>query len=111
MFRGQLAILSSLVMLALAHAAQAQTINLSLNLHYKNSADPAMGGNWMLVAKTDSLHGIAGINAIISNINFGATVLQPGIGAMPIETSQDGTKVEFVYFQDLGMSDNVVTNV
>ncbi len=100
----------------LAHTAVAQTVNLSLNLQYTNPANPALGGAWTLVAKTDSALGISSINAILSNINTAGITYQAGIGAFlnngvsPF-VAVDGTTVEVVYLQDLSSPASVVTNV
>ena len=117
MTRGKFAILSPVatLLLVFAHAAHAQMINISLNLQYNNSANPALGGNWTLVAKTNGVNGIAGIDAIMANINAAGAAYQPGIGAMmnggnPFVNTV-GASVEVLYFQDLSTPANVVTNV
>jgi MYXO-CTERM domain-containing protein len=63
--------------------AQAQNVQLSLNLRYTDPADPTEGGTWFLVAKTDDTDGIAAISAYISNITAGiaGSSYGPGTGA------------------------------
>jgi hypothetical protein len=61
--------------------AQAQNVQLSLNLRYTDPNNPAAGGNWFLVAKTDDTDGIAGISAYISNIATGTAGSAYGNGA------------------------------
>jgi hypothetical protein len=116
--RKRIAIASAILACALAHTAAAQNVNLSLNLQYTNPANTALGGDWTLVAKTDSAHGISLISAILSNIDHGVgeVTAQTGIGAFlnggvaPFVTV-NGTIVEVVYLQDLGNPASVVTNV
>jgi hypothetical protein len=88
---------------------------MSLNLQYTMPSDPAMGGNWTLVAKTNSANGIASINAILSNVNAAGIAYQSGIGAMTKGGSpfvfQSGSLVELVYAQDASNPASVVTDV
>jgi hypothetical protein len=112
-------VLSAIVLfvLILAHseASCAQTIDISLNLQYTMPSDPAMGGNWTLVAKTNSTNGIASINAILSNVNAAGIAYQSGIGAMSKSGNpfvvQNGTLVELLYAQDLSNPASVITDV
>ncbi|HEY3393187.1 MAG TPA: hypothetical protein VGK58_10790, partial [Lacipirellulaceae bacterium] len=107
--------MSTLFLLGLTNTAGAQTVDLSLNLQYTNPANPALGGAWTLVAKTDSANGIASIHAILSNINAGAITAQAGIGAVLSGGSpfvnNNISSVEVLYFQDLSSPASVVTNV
>jgi hypothetical protein len=99
--------------------AAAQNVNLSLNLQYTDPANTALGGDWTLVAKTDSAHGISLISAILSNIDHdvGEITAQAGIGAFLnggvtlFVTAVNDAMVEVVYLQDLGNPASVVTNV
>lgn len=61
--------------------AQTPNVNLSLNLHYNQPADPSLGGKWYLMAKTTSTFGgIAQINAYLSNIDaFGVKYGNGGV--------------------------------
>jgi hypothetical protein len=70
----------SLCALALAaYCGQAQAaVNMSLNLHYTDPADPSEGGTFQLVAKTDSPNGISALNAYLSNINTAGLVYGNG---------------------------------
>ena len=61
--------------------AQAQNVQLSLNLRYTDPNTPATGGTWYLVAKTDDADGIAAISAYISNINTAGIAYGRGAGA------------------------------
>ena len=115
MKRRQIAILSCILTLVLAHTSPAQTIDLSLNLHYNDSGNTALGGNWQLVAKTTSLNGISLVNAILTNVNVAGISYPSGIGAMldggnPF-VSSSGTFVEVLYAQDLSNPASVVTDV
>jgi hypothetical protein len=100
---------------ALSEASDAQSIDLSLNLQDTVPADPSMGGNWMLVGKTNSVNGISSINAIMSNVNVAGIAYQSGIGAMttsgsPFVVNNVGS-VELLYAQDLSIPASVVTDV
>jgi hypothetical protein len=63
-----------------AHAAQ---VNVSLNLFFQDVRNQSLGGTWTLVAKTDSMHGIAGIDFVMRNVDHGPgdITLEPDIGA------------------------------
>jgi PEP-CTERM motif len=77
------------------------TVNLSLNVF----PDPGGGGSWTLVAKTDSVHGIAAVNAYISNVDAFGVTYGLGINAMInggsafVMSGSSGTK-NLVYGQD-----------
>lgn len=64
-----------------AATSQAQNVQLSLNLRYTDPANPAEGGKWFLVAKTDDTDGIAGISAYLSNISAAGIAYGNGAGA------------------------------
>lgn len=114
-----------------AGTAHAQNVQLSLNLRYTNPNVPGNGGQWFLVAKTDSANGIAAVNAYISNINtagivYGTTgnvgsadavdytvIAGPQINANLNAGNPyvvPGTPVNVVYFQDTS-APGVVTGV
>jgi hypothetical protein len=116
MKRGLVLSLSALALAMGSSVAQAQNVQLSLNLRYTDPADPSEGGQWFLVAKTDDADGIAGISAYINNINtagmsYGAngtngypTVTAAQLGAIlnggqPYNTTIGGA-VNVVYGQD-----------
>jgi len=94
----------SLCALALAaYSGQAQAaVNLSLNLHYTNPANPAAGGTFQLVGRTDNANGIAAINAYLSGINTAGLTFAPSInqlsGGPYVTAVTGGTNV--VYGQD-----------
>lgn len=71
MKRGLVFTLCAAALVVGSSVAQAQNVQLSLNLRYTDPADPTEGGTWFLVAKTDDAEGIAGISAYISNIATG----------------------------------------
>jgi len=104
----------SLCALALAaYSGQAQAaVNLSLNLHYNDPADPTEGGTFTLVAKTDNANGIAAINSYLSNINAAGLTFSAGInqlsGGPYVTAVTGGTNV--VYGQDTS-SGTLVMNV
>jgi hypothetical protein len=103
------------LLFAQSEASYAQSIDMSLNLQYTMPSDPAMGGNWTLVAKTNNANGIASINAILSNVNAAGIAYQSGIGAMSKSGNpfviQNGSLVELLYAQDLSIPAAVVTDV
>jgi hypothetical protein len=105
------------VVLFLTHSevSYGQTIDISLNLQYTMPPEPAMGGNWTLVAKTNSINGIGSISAILSNVDAAGIAYQSGIGAMlkggsPL-VAQNGSLVELLYAQDVSNPASVVTDV
>jgi hypothetical protein len=110
-----IAFASSLLPLVDSNGSYAQSIDMSLNLQYTNPGDPAMGGNWTLVAKTNSANGIGSINAILSNVNAAGIAYQSGIGAMLKSGNpfviQNGSLVELLYAQELSNPASVVTDV
>jgi len=72
MKRGLVFSLCALALAAYGSMAHAQTLDLSLNLHYNDPADPSEGGTFQLVGKVNSpgtTKGIAAVNAYLSNIN------------------------------------------
>jgi hypothetical protein len=100
-----------------SNLAQAQNVQLSLNLRYTDPNTPATGGTWYLVAKTDDADGIAAISAYLSNVSatgiaYGAngtngypTVDAAALGAIlnggnPF-AGQFGTVVNVVYGQNI----------
>jgi len=94
----------SLCALALAaYSGQAYaTVDLALNLHYNDPADPTEGGTFTLVAKTDNANGIAAINAYLSGINTAGLTFTAGTnqlsGGPYVTAVTGGTNV--VYGQD-----------
>jgi hypothetical protein len=109
------AIVCLVTLIAHAKVSQGQTIDMSLNLQYTMPSEPAMGGNWTLVAKTNSANGIGSISAILSNVNAAGIAYQSGIGAMLKGGSpfviQNGPLVELLYAQELSNPASVVTDV
>lgn len=72
MKRGLVLSLCALAVAASATIAQAQTIDLSLNLRYTNPANPAAGGIWYLTGKTSggaTNMGIASVSAWLENVS------------------------------------------
>ena len=76
------------------------TITLSLNLRYNDPADATEGGAWDLLASTDNVNGLSGLDVVLDNITFGSVVLNPAIDGIPIETMAVGTLTNFVWGYD-----------
>jgi hypothetical protein len=62
--------------------APAADVDLSLNLRYTCPSQPAEGGRWFLLAKTDDSDGLAAISAYLTNINTAGMVY--GNGGVPV---------------------------
>ncbi len=80
--------LVALATFALGHftpAANAQTIDVSLNVFYSNPFNTNSGGTWEIVAKSSNF-GIANLGLQINNINFNAALEGPRgiIGGEPV---------------------------
>jgi hypothetical protein len=106
---------AALALFAFCNTAVAQpVINLSLNVFYSNTGQPGLGGNWALMAKTNSPHGIASINAYLANIHV--TGISYGnvsntIGAQLNNGTPfvlPGNPVNLVYFQDTAVGPIVI---
>jgi hypothetical protein len=71
-----------------------------------------LGGAWTLVAKTSGVNGIAGIDALMSNVNTAGVAHQPGIGATTYNgnpfVGTFGGAVALAYFQNLSTPANVM---
>ena len=117
MKRGLVFSLCAIAMAATASSAMAQAnINVSLNLRYTNPANPASGGTWDLVAKTDDVDGIAALVVYLNNAGTpGSTTMGANIGAMaavgtppgPPLLTRETTKLEIVYAQDMTFANTV----
>jgi len=84
MNRGLVLSLSAIVLGTIGlTAAQAQTVDLSLNLRYTDPANPLEGGTWELVAKVDSGLGISAINALLSDVDNGVAPDDIALGGSP----------------------------
>jgi hypothetical protein len=101
MKRSLLLSLFAVAIVAMTFGQAMAAITVQLNLRYNNPADGTSGGTWDLLAKTDSAFGIAGVTAVVNNINLAGITLNTGIGAIPLESKITGSIVEFVYGQDL----------
>jgi hypothetical protein len=64
-------------LLLTAHAA-ADDIDLSLNVFYSNPSNPASGGTWQVVARTD-VFGLAGLQMYLTNIATAAAAGPRGV--------------------------------
>jgi hypothetical protein len=102
MKRSLLLSLFAIAIVAMSFGQAMATISLSLNLRYTYPGIESLGGSWDLLARDDSAFGISALVVVLDNVNFGSATLNTGIGAIPIETRQSGTIVEFVYGQDPG---------
>lgn len=133
MKRGLVLSLCALALGAFAQTAQAQlpTVNVSLNLRYTDPANPAEGGKFYIVAKSNATTGpggLAGLSLFINNINgpttvFGVAAAENGYalttratlndtladpGNSPYKTTVGGV-THLVYGQDLNLA--LTTNV
>jgi len=75
MKRGLVFALTALALVVGNSAAQAQNVQLSLNLRYTDPADPTEGGSWYLMAKTDATFGLAGVSVNLSGVNAAGVAL------------------------------------
>jgi hypothetical protein len=85
-------------------AAQTSNVMLSMNVFPTNVGNPNGGGAWTIVAKTDSMHGIAGISAYLQNINVAGLDVENDIGhdfADPTVFVLPGGKINIGYGQDI----------
>jgi hypothetical protein len=128
MKRSLLICAAALMMLVNIPQADADQIRLTLDLNNAVGNNSASGGTWQLFARKvetgtapNGDSGIAGIRALLNNINVGSVTFASGIGAIVppagcgpsgtapcVQTLSNGT-VEIVYGQNLGGT--VVTNV
>jgi hypothetical protein len=72
MKRGLVLSLAALALVVGNAPAKAADIDLSLNLRYTHPANPSLGGQWFLMAKTNTAGantGIAGLSVYLSNIS------------------------------------------
>jgi hypothetical protein len=92
MSRTQISILASVLMLFLAAPrVEAANVALSLNVFPTALANPNGGGAWTLVAKTDTVFGIAAISIRLGNIDATGIVMESDIGA----TLNNGSVIVF----------------
>ncbi len=82
----------------MAHSATAQ-FNVQLNLRYNDPADESAGGTWDLLVGTEGSVGLAGITALLDNVNNDASAGSAGYGVF--ESQQVGSVVEIVTGSDL----------
>lgn len=100
--------LCAVALTAFGIASANATVRVALNLRYDDPADPAEGGTWQLVAKTDSAstQGISGLVVRVSGlVDTDARSIRPGIGhdinGGVIKSSLFAPGVmEYVYGQD-----------
>jgi hypothetical protein len=64
-----------------SNAVAQSTVNISLNLHYTDPANQALGGKWFLVANTNAANGIASISVYLTNVSSTGIVI--GNGGVP----------------------------
>ena len=117
MKRGLVFATCALALGLIGQRAHAQAnINVSLNLRYTDPANPAEGGTWQLVAKTNDADGIAALRVVLTNVGVAGSSLNTGIGAItsgvgnppgaPIRAI--GTSLEVLYGQDLTVANSVL---
>ena len=75
MKRGLVLTLAALALVVGSGAAQAAVVDLSLNLRYTNPSQPAQGGRWFLLAKTDGTFGLGGVSVNLNNVNTAGIAL------------------------------------
>jgi hypothetical protein len=90
--------------LACGPAVHAANVDISMNVFPTDIGNPNGGGTWTLVAKTDSLFGIAAISFVMQDVNTTGITLENDIGAILIggqpPVSMIGSAVNLVYGQD-----------
>jgi len=85
MKRGLVFSLCALALAAYGSLAHAQTVGVSLNLHYNDPANPSEGGTFQLVAKVNTpgtTKGLSAVNAYISGVNTAGLAYCAGINAL-----------------------------
>jgi hypothetical protein len=102
MKRSLLLSLFAVAIVAMTFGQALATVDLQLNLRYTNPADQSMGGGWDLLAQTSDVDGIAGVVAVINNINLAGitsnnTTLTWGV----FESQSIGAAVEIVLGDDM----------
>jgi hypothetical protein len=111
---------ATLVALLLSAPVQADQVHLTLDLINNDPLDPSSGGTWQLGARKVETgtppqgdFGIAGIRAILRDINIGSILFAGGINQVPggpyTQVLSNGA-IELVYGQDIS-SPGVVTGV
>ena len=117
MKRGLVFAMCALALGLAGQRAHAQAnINVSLNLRYTDPANPAEGGTWQLVAKTNDADGIAALRVVLTDVGITGATLNTGIGAItsgvgnppgaPIRAI--GSSLEVLYGQDLTVANSVL---
>lgn len=93
--------------MALAASAQvvsAALVNISMNVFPTSLANPNGGGNFSIVAKTDSPIGIAAINAYLKDVNIAGLDVENDIGAIlnggEPYVATIGSAINILYGQD-----------
>lgn len=120
MKRSLLICAAALMMLVNVPQANADTIQLTLDLRNTNRANAASGGTWQLFARVndngqapDGVNGISGIRAILNNVTEAGITFATGINQLGPDTytnTLSNGAVEIVYGQDISAA-GVVTGV
>jgi hypothetical protein len=117
MKRGLVFSLCALALAAYGSTAMAQTLDVSLNLHYTDPNNPAAGGTFQLVGKVNSpgtTKGIAAVNAYLSGLNTTGLAYSAGTNSITNSGAVYQTAVtggnNFLYGQDVSAG-TVVLNV
>lgn len=117
MKRGLVFAMCALALGLVGQRAHAQAnINVSLNLRYTDPANPAEGGTWQLVAKTNDADGIAGLRVVLTNVGLTGATIAPSVGAITSGVGNPpgpplrvlGTSLEVVYGQDLTVANSIL---
>lgn len=124
MNRGLTLSLCAVALAAMSVSSAFAVVDISLNLRYTDPANPSEGGTFQLVAQTDDPNGIAAINALLQDVDNGATdiTMNAGIGAIdPIDAGGanerppyldlGGGATDLIYGQDISDPGSVVVAV
>jgi hypothetical protein len=102
MKRSLLLSLFAVAIVAMTFGQALAVVDLQLNLRYTYPGIESLGGSWDLLAQTDDVDGIAGVVAVINNINLaGITSNNATIGWEVFKTQDTGAGIEIVLGDDL----------
>lgn len=102
MKRSLLLSLFAVAIVAMTFGQALATVDLQLNLRYTYPGITSLGGTWDLLAKTSAPGGIAGVVAVINNINLaGITSNNAALTWEVFKTQDTGAGIEIVLGDDL----------